>query len=614
VLRGLTEDVALATGDKVGLKGIVGRNRAAQIAGIEQRNGEALRIEESVGWSECAGFSGDSRLGSAAGGQRHDGVVDAIRDAIEDAAYRAGKVNHAEGLAALQHSDAVQAPAVDEVALQSALGHQLGQLVGVGEVEHMFAVEVGQAVAGAQVGRVVAVIEETQSALLVGGVREGVRGSGLQAMAEALVHMKLRRVVLRDARRPVVDRLAGVANVRNAEVHVAAFVIAQVRRSVRQIDGGSSLATSAGVIESALGDSVAIGVILAADRIGGRGDLRLVKGRRDHLMAAQVAHIADLDGQRAGWLPLHAQCVGNRIRQGVFAIIDAHAVGFRVVVQDVVGVGQVLRNVGGFAGGWRSQDCAPGHGEVGVGRRAGRDIAVVVAEVGGVAGLRVDERRRLRHAKGSALDESCGVARREVGKQLAAVIIDAASSAHHQLALEALRRPGKAHARRNAPLPPGQSSVAGVLRDHVAVVGDGAVGVVRIACRARVKEAGIEVVEASILFAEGAVVVVAQTEGQTQIGPDLVLVLNVEAGLIGAVVAVAVALQEGSYIEVVVGGDQTLNELTEVCRRSGSGHAGTPVAGIQLGVRPASAYGQRMLAEGPDGVGRGHPAILKDAG
>ena len=88
-----------------------------------------------------------------------------------------------------------------------APGCEAGELIAVGEVQHMLAVEVGQAVAGAQVVGIVAVIEEAQGALLVGGVREGVRRAGLEAVAQPLVHMELRGVVLRDAGGAVVDGL-----------------------------------------------------------------------------------------------------------------------------------------------------------------------------------------------------------------------------------------------------------------------------------------------------------------------------------------------------------------------------------------------------------------------
>src|ERR1035438_10699781 len=105
----------------------------------------------------------------------------------------------------------------------------------------------------------------------------------------------------------------------------------------------------------------------------------------------------------------------------------------------------------------------------------------------------------------------------------------------------------------------------------------------------------------AVLLAEGAVLIVSEAGREREVGTDLVLILQIDARLVGAIVAVSVALQERGGIEVIVGGDQSLNELAEVGRRGGAGNAGTAVAGIQPGVRPASAQGQRVLAEGPDG-------------
>ena len=55
----------------------------------------------------------------------------------------------------------------------------------------MRAVEIGRAVAAAQIGRIVAVVEESQSALLIGGVGVGVGDAGLESVAEALFQVRL---------------------------------------------------------------------------------------------------------------------------------------------------------------------------------------------------------------------------------------------------------------------------------------------------------------------------------------------------------------------------------------------------------------------------------------
>ena len=61
-------------------------------------------------------------------------------------------------------------PAIETLPASVLLRKNLGSRVAIGEVEHVGAVEVGGAIAAAQVGGVVAVVEEAQAALLVGGV------------------------------------------------------------------------------------------------------------------------------------------------------------------------------------------------------------------------------------------------------------------------------------------------------------------------------------------------------------------------------------------------------------------------------------------------------------
>ena len=103
-----------------------------------------------------------------------------------------------------------------------------GKLEDVVEVDDVGAVEVGRAVAAAQVERVVAVVEEAQAALLVEGMRPGVRGANLDAVAHALVDVRLQRVVGVDAGGLVGDGLSRIADVGNAQIDVAALVVGQV--------------------------------------------------------------------------------------------------------------------------------------------------------------------------------------------------------------------------------------------------------------------------------------------------------------------------------------------------------------------------------------------------
>jgi hypothetical protein len=65
-------------------------------------------------------------------------------------------------------------------------------------------------------------------------------------------------------------------------------------------------------------------------------------------------------------------------------------------------------------------------------------------------------------------------------------------------------------------------------------VGAGVVGVL----------GGIEVIEVAIFLGQAAIPVVAEASGNTEVRFELELILSEEAGLVGAVVAVGITLQE----------------------------------------------------------------------
>ena len=92
----------------------------------------------------------------------------------------------------------------------------------------MGAVEVCRAIATAQIERIVAVVEQAQPALLVQCVRLGVGGADLEAVAHALVYVYLQRVVVVDAGGLVSDGFGRIADVGNAEIDVAAFIVGLV--------------------------------------------------------------------------------------------------------------------------------------------------------------------------------------------------------------------------------------------------------------------------------------------------------------------------------------------------------------------------------------------------
>ena len=168
--------------------------------------------------------------------------------------------------------------------------------------------------------RVVAVVEESQRALLVGRVRIRVGESDLQAVAHPLFYVGLQRIVGGDAGRRVRLGLGGIPDVGNAQVDVSSFKSLLIRLTVGQVNRW--------IREECVfcDDRVPISVVLLdrsarTDRMSRRGDLRLVEGQRNDLMAAEIADVADLDGEVAARLPLNVQSLVHGVRQFVGAVV-----------------------------------------------------------------------------------------------------------------------------------------------------------------------------------------------------------------------------------------------------------------------------------------------------
>lgn len=105
----------------------------------------------------------------------------------------------------------------------------------------MGAVKVGRCVAIAEIEWVVAVVEETETALLVESVRIRVGEADLKAVAHALIEVELESVVGGDASGLVGDGLRRVADVGNAEVDVTALVVLQIRLAVGEVGKGKGV-------------------------------------------------------------------------------------------------------------------------------------------------------------------------------------------------------------------------------------------------------------------------------------------------------------------------------------------------------------------------------------
>src|SRR5208282_2450091 len=127
-------------------------------------------------------------------------------------------------------------------------------------------------------------------------------------------------------------------------------------------------------------------------------------------------------------------------------------------------------------------------------------------------------------------------------------------------------------------------------------------------------ERGLEVVEFAVRFGEAAVVIVPQAKSEAEVGTNLEFVLNVLAGFVGAIVPVGVSLQKasGNKAVYIVGDRHTPQEIGEIVE-SDHTFVGSVVPRVELSVGKAAAEGQGMPALGPNGVGRGHEAVLEDS-
>ncbi len=203
----------------------------------------------------------------------------------------------------------------------------------------MSAIKVRGRVSIAQVQRVVAVVEQPQSALLVQCMRVRIRCCDLEPVAHAFFNVSGESVVSIHPRRLVVNRLRRIPNVRYAMVNVAAFIVVVVSRAVRQV---CPLHV------------IAVRIMLAMDRAIRRSNARLVEGYRDYLVAAEVAYISELDGQIIAWLPLDIQRVVVGVRQFVRAVVDAERDRLAAVV-NAGDIWQIFAQVRGLRVGWRGR-------------------------------------------------------------------------------------------------------------------------------------------------------------------------------------------------------------------------------------------------------------------
>ena len=126
---------------------------------------------------------------------------------------------------------------------------------------------------------------------------------------------------------------------------------------------------------------------------------------------------------------------------------------------------------------------------------------------------------------------------------------------------------------------------------------------------------GVEVKQVAVFFGQSAVPVIPNASGDAQGWSHLELILQEEACLIGAIVAIGVALQESGRSKVLrrVRRDPVVREGDKI-GRGDVARTRAMITNIQLRIGPAAAEGKRVLAFAEDACGGGHDAVLEDAG
>src|ERR1700730_999531 len=197
--------------------------------------------------------------------------------------------------------------------------------------------------------------------------------------------------------------------------------------------------------------------------MAGCGDPRLIERHGNDLMTPEVANVADGDGQIVSGLPLNIESLVHSVREFIPAVVNRKREQLRPI-RNSCGVGQVdLRWIAGR----RRLLCRPprigeraalrmGGGSDGTSRN---EALVEGANI--AANLRIDEWRSLIDAEGAAGDDPSGKARREIGEQLAAVVVQAPAGAYDDLVVEHPGAPCHTQARPEAPLSAGQRRIAG---------------------------------------------------------------------------------------------------------------------------------------------------------
>src|SRR5580700_1448466 len=165
---------------------------------------------------------------------------------------------------------------------------------------------------------------------------EGVGKAYLEAVAHAFFDVRLEGVISGDACRSVGLGFGRVADIGDAEVDVAAFVVGHHGGTIRKAHEAAAGRYAAGIASGGVSASrgvesriaarrsehrIAVTVALAVDGMAGSGDAGLVEGNGDDFVAAEVSDVADGDGQISAGLPLDVEGLVQSVRELVGAVV-----------------------------------------------------------------------------------------------------------------------------------------------------------------------------------------------------------------------------------------------------------------------------------------------------
>ena len=193
----------------------------------------------------------------------------------------------------------------------------------------MRAVKIRRAIGLAQIQRVVAVVKQAQSALFIGGVRVGVREAQADTVAHTFFYVRLQRVISGNAGGFVAFGFRRIADVRNAQVDVATFVVGQI---ISRRRAGTRIGRKRDGAETGIDDGIAVTVNLPMNRMGRRSNLRLVKRNGNNQVSAEIPDVADLHEEIVARLPLYVQRVVDAVGQFIFAIVNCEREKLRAVL------------------------------------------------------------------------------------------------------------------------------------------------------------------------------------------------------------------------------------------------------------------------------------------